>query len=62
MTDIVSSMGLSIFPIVGLALFLSVFVGLVFWLVRAGRDGMASQGMIPLEDGQEVAPDRGAER
>lgn len=51
LSDVISSMGLTAFPIIGLLLFLSVFVGVVIRVTR--RDQAAElerAGSLPLED------------
>ena len=51
MSDVVSSMGLAIFPVVALVLFLSVFIGVVLQVTRRNRraelDGAA---FLPLAE------------
>lgn len=57
MSDVVSSMGLAIFPILALVLFLSVFIGVVLQVTRKHRraelDGAA---FLPLAEEAASAP------
>lgn len=51
MSDIVSSLGLTTFPIVGMALFLSVFVGVLVRVTsRRARAELERAAMLPLAD------------
>jgi cbb3-type cytochrome oxidase subunit 3 len=50
-TDIVSSLGLTFFPILGMALFLAVFIGVVLQVTgRTRRTELDRAGALPLED------------
>lgn len=60
MSDVVSSMNMTIFPIVGLVIFLGVFVVVVVRAVRSSSDDAHHAAHIPLDD--EVAPAPGARR
>lgn len=55
LSDVVSSLGLSVYPIVGLVLFLFVFTGVIVKVLRARERADLDHGaMLPLAD--EVAP------
>ncbi len=55
MSDVISSLGLSIYPIVALVLFLLVFVGVVVKVTRRGeRAELQRAALLPLHD--EAAP------
>lgn len=56
LTDIVSSLGLTFFPIIGMLLFLSVFVGvLVRVCAKRHRAELDRAAFLPLGD-EHVAP------
>jgi cbb3-type cytochrome oxidase subunit 3 len=51
MTDIISSLGLTAFPIAGLVIFLAVFLAVVFRVARPSRKAeLERAGLIPLTD------------
>jgi cbb3-type cytochrome oxidase subunit 3 len=57
MSDIVSSLGLSTFPIIGMMLFLSVFVGVIVHVnARRRRDELDAAAHLPLLDDHANTP------
>lgn len=53
MSDIVSSLGLSTFPILGMLLFLSVFIGILINVTRRHRRAeLDAAAYLPLADDQ----------
>lgn len=66
LSELVSSLGLWIFPVVGLIGFFSAFVFVALRVARHGRGEMAAFGRLPLEersdrDGSgQAGSDRGA--
>ena len=50
MSELVSSLGLSIFPIIGLIAFGFAFLFVLVRVARSTRRDMASNAAIPLED------------
>jgi cbb3-type cytochrome oxidase subunit 3 len=57
MSDVMSSLGLAIFPIIALVLFLSVFIGVVLQVTRRNRKStLDNAAFLPLAD--EVASTR----
>jgi len=51
MSDVVSSLGLSVYPIVALVLFLLVFAGVVYRVSRRGaREELSDAARLPLHD------------
>lgn len=57
LTDIVSHMNLTVFPIIGLVLFLAVFVGATWRALRRPGAEMRAIAAIPLDDGSEQTRD-----
>ncbi len=55
LTDIVSAFGLTFFPIVGLLIFLAVFVAVSVRAVRTPRGLARAWAALPLEDGDRRA-------
>lgn len=52
MSDVMSSLGLAIFPIVAMALFLLVFAGVIAYAMRRSeKDEFDRAAMLPLSDG-----------
>lgn len=51
MSELVSSLGLWIYPVIGLVGFLASFAIVLLRVARTGRQEMTANGMIPLEDG-----------
>jgi cbb3-type cytochrome oxidase subunit 3 len=56
LSDLVSNLGLSIFPIVGLILFLAVFIGVVIRATSRRRAAdLDHAARLPLDDGPVLA-------
>tara|TARA_Y100001933_G_scaffold130452_1_gene129996 strand:+ start:3470 stop:3709 length:240 start_codon:yes stop_codon:yes gene_type:complete len=51
MSELVSSLGLSIYPIIGLIGFGTAFLFILLRAMHRTRDEMAANAAIPLEDG-----------
>ncbi|MBS0187442.1 MAG: cbb3-type cytochrome c oxidase subunit 3 [Planctomycetes bacterium] len=52
LSDVVSSLGFSTYPIVAMSLFLFVFVGVVYQVMRSSKKSEFERAaMLPLDDG-----------
>lgn len=57
LSDVMSGLGLSGYPIVAMALFLAVFAGVVVMVLsRSKRAEFDRAAMLPLEDSVQVPP------
>lgn len=52
LSDVVSAMGMTVFPIIGLLMFVSVFVAMAWKVARATRTEMDACAHLPLEGGE----------
>ena len=43
--------GIEIFPVLSLVIFLAVFVVMLVWVLRLDRDRLAACASLPLDDG-----------
>jgi len=50
MSQLMSSMKLAIYPSIALFLFLAVFLGVLWMVLRSSRSQMSSHASIPLDD------------
>ena len=53
LSELMSRMNLTIYPEVGLVLFLTIFAGVVIYVLR-GKQDLQRHGNMPLEDAVEV--------
>lgn len=53
LSELMSHMGLTFFPIVALVMFLAVFAAAVLYVIR-GKATFARSATLPLDDGKEV--------
>jgi len=51
LSELVSNMGLWVFPALGLVMFLTAFAVVCLRVARTPRDETAANGLLPLEDG-----------
>lgn len=56
LSELISGMGLWVFPVVGLLGFLSAFLIVLVRVGRTGKDTLARQGALPLSDGETNTP------
>ena len=54
--EIMSHMNLAVFPQIGLILFLTIFVGAMWRVLRSSRSEMRACAAIPLDDDAVVTP------
>ena len=50
LSDIMSNMGLAIYPTVALVLFLAIFAGVVWRLLRIGREEIEACARLPFSE------------
>ena len=61
LTDLVSGMDISLFPIIGLIVFGLVFLAVTIRTLRSPRDRAERAAFLPLEDGEDTATTAGQE-
>jgi len=49
--DILIDIRATIWPIIGLILFLLAFIGIIYWTYRGKRDRFKYESRLPLDDG-----------
>lgn len=52
LSELISSMGLWVYPVVGLIGFLLAFLIVLVRVIRTSKDTIARQGALPLNDGE----------
>jgi hypothetical protein len=55
LSELMSSLGLWVYPVVGLLGFFSAFLVVLVRVSRTSRDTLARQGALPLDDGEPAA-------
>ncbi len=55
LSDFVSSLGMTVFPIVGLIIFFAVFTAVSIRALRIGKDESSRCAALPLDDGDGAA-------
>jgi hypothetical protein len=50
--------GIEIFPVLSLVIFLTVFMVMLVWVLRMDRDRLAAYASLPLGDDSVVSPER----
>jgi len=56
LSELISGMGLWVFPVVGLLGFLGAFLIVLIRVGRTSKDTFARQGALPLSDGEPITP------
>ncbi len=55
LSDVMSGLGLAVFPIIAMALFLTVFAGVIAYVLRrSGKAEFDRAAMLPLSEGVET--------
>ena len=49
--------GIEVFPVLSLVIFLTVFMVMLVWVLRMDRDRLATYASLPLGDDPVVSPD-----
>jgi cytochrome c oxidase cbb3-type subunit 4 len=50
--------GIEIFPVLSLVIFLTVFMVMLVWVLRMDRDRLATYASLPLGDEPAISPER----